>query len=186
MAGFAGAYNWAHPRACGENSHRRWYQAVMSGSSPRVRGKLLQGLDHLRRARLIPARAGKTALDNLALAHRRAHPRACGENAQVYNDILPGGGSSPRVRGKQDMGRDVPVGNRLIPARAGKTTRRLRRPHQGAAHPRACGENASDRSTSPSARGSSPRVRGKRVLGAEEAVRARLIPARAGKTRAGW
>ena len=50
----------AHPRACGENSSVRAPVPATTGSSPRVRGKLLQASLALARLRLIPARAGKT------------------------------------------------------------------------------------------------------------------------------
>ena len=50
----------AHPRVCGENTVRTPRPPIMSGSSPRVRGKL-EGESRGRcQARLIPACAGKT------------------------------------------------------------------------------------------------------------------------------
>ena len=50
----------AHPRACGENLPANIVQALVSGSSPRVRGKLLGGFSNSLHGGLIPARAGKT------------------------------------------------------------------------------------------------------------------------------
>ena len=50
----------AHPRACGENEARREIVVSSSGSSPRVRGKLLLVQHVADDGRLIPARAGKT------------------------------------------------------------------------------------------------------------------------------
>ena len=74
------------------------------------------------RMRLIPARAGKTVVRRARREVSGAHPRAGGENRV---DTLTDGalsGSSPRGRGK--LGSDsMSMGvDRLIPARAGKTT----------------------------------------------------------------
>ena len=51
------------------------------------------------------------------------------------------------------------------------------------AHPRVCGENLCIAGARSPATGSSPRVRGKRLIGTEVDRRRRLIPACAGKTR---
>ena len=59
------------------------------------------------------------------------------------------------------------------------------RPSIQAAHPRACGENGWALEASSLVEGSSPRVRGKHDPFWVKAVRRRLIPARAGKTRRG-
>ena len=52
---------------------------------------------------------------------RRAHPRACGENAAALEPRTTRAGSSPRVRGKHAGGEPPTPVVRLIPARAGKT-----------------------------------------------------------------
>ena len=49
-----------HPRACGANSPARLPASVASGSSPRMRGKLLHVHARTGRARIIPAHAGQT------------------------------------------------------------------------------------------------------------------------------
>ena len=92
-------------------------------------------------------------------------------------------GSSPRVRGKHVCECDHSGTHGLIPARAGKTGRGACAAVPPPAHPRACGENRAQSTPVTSPRGSSPRVRGKRpVRGCHDSA-ARLIPARAGKTR---
>ena len=98
-------------------------------------------------------------------------------------DSVPTAGSSPLTRGKL---RDRVLGagvNRLIPAHAGKTTSRVTRAGAVTAHPRSRGENVASRAWPLIVAGSSPLTRGK--LDAEEppALRGRLIPAHAGKTR---
>ena len=76
-----------------------------------------------------------------------------------------------------------PSGRRgLIPARAGKTSRRTRPPARWSAHPRACGENRTGSLGRRGAVGSSPRVRGKRPCCLLGRGGVGLIPARAGKT----
>ena len=194
----------AHPRACGENPATRTMLAMLAGSSPRVRGKQqgLQGALH--RARLIPARAGKTSGDSSPARAAWAHPRACGENLVDIADIRFPQGSSPRVRGKPHRRRPRRQAGRLIPARAGKTSARSGTRATRRAHPRACGENKLHAEVANILLGSSPRVRGKpggrawracRRGGSSPRVRGKqparhrhepvggLIPACAGKTR---
>ena len=111
----------AHPRACGENDSRASRFASGSGSSPRVRGKLLRRFSPTKDAGLIPARAGKTFSNRDFGPTVKAHPRACGENDVPENFQCMSKGSSPRVRGKQLESFDTRTRCRLIPARAGKT-----------------------------------------------------------------
>ena len=114
----------------------------------------------------------------------RAHPRVCGENDAVQDLPEDEPGSSPRVRGKPT--RPVPSRQirRLIPARAGKTLPRSGVMPRMRAHPRVCGENSGVGDAWWNFRGSSPRVRGKPRRAGRPRLIGRLIPARAGKTRA--
>ena len=152
------------------------------GSSPRVRGK--HPLDALgaRASRLIPARAGKTAASSGGWCPGAAHPRACGENFPFSPKPRTKTGSSPRVRGKQPVGRQGAAEGRLIPARAGKTCDAVRTHEALRAHPRACGENPQAEVWHEQPWGSSPRVRGKPGVQSPNFLHDRLIPARAGKT----
>ena len=112
----------------------------------------------------------------------RAHPRVCGENLLDGDPPVTTSGSSPRVRGKHTAGAPLRPDPGLIPACAGKTGRPRTRPWRSGAHPRVCGENPAAATNAEVARGSSPRVRGKRrARGGVGALRG-LIPARAGKT----
>ena len=193
---------WAHPRACGENGIRKQPETRFRGSSPRVRGKPdSHGMGGVH-GRLIPARAGKTVEAVRAYynprAHPRAcgktastartracspaHPRACGENSPGRASLVTTPGSSPRVRGKPTRSRPQGLPRGLIPARAGKTLKRLVTQSHAPAHPRACGENGRDFGDPLVRRGSSPRVRGKPAPGRARRDMEGLIPARAGKT----
>ena len=74
------------------------------------------------------------------------------------------------------------AGVRLIPACAGKTDDVAVAYEAGPAHPRVCGENPQREYGAARVPGSSPRVRGKRVLLVTISSSDRLIPACAGKT----
>ena len=71
-------------------------------------------------------------------------------------------GSSPRVRGKLRADPITELGERIIPARAGQTSRKPKIGSGIADHPRACGANSNGKASEKSILGSSPRVRGKR------------------------
>ena len=172
----------AHPRACGENPETNGPIKLFWGSSPRMRGKLGRGLRRRRLLRLIPAHAGKTSLLPTRRTNRRAHPRACGENAVADFLNIERMGSSPRMRGKLSRRAFNALGCRLIPAHAGKTTCRTSPPRLLTAHPRACGENETAKSKTARGVGSSPRMRGKPQAIASTMSSPRLIPAHAGKT----
>ena len=137
-----------------------------------------QGFD-----RLIPARAGKTRGHLADTASDWAHPRAGGENAQAIAPAPTPGGSSPRGRGKLKFIYVVIYVVGLIPARAGKTRECYSRGHDVRAHPRAGGENQAGKSILICVAGASPRGRGKLTCVDDDLKVARLIPARAGKTR---
>ena len=177
-----GSRTRAHPRVCGENPPvSRWLRGTL-GSSPRVRGKRVDGSRTLLRPGLIPACAGKTRGGHYPPRRGAAHPRVCGENYRSRAGGVKEYGSSPRVRGKRRARRRAARTGGLIPACAGKTTRGCSRRHQRRAHPRACGENAEVRADAWGAGGSSPRVRGKQGRRGWPRLRGRLIPACAGKT----
>ena len=183
MASMTHAAPGAHPRACGENVQGRYSLRLQRGSSPRVRGKPVGDAGREVRERLIPARAGKTRSIIRGPEHRRAHPRACGENHEKKIPDALAEGSSPRVRGKHSLDRRIRCSRGLIPARAGKTPPPGVPASPRAAHPRACGENELCMWRRDRLIGSSPRVRGKRPRPRAVLLLVGLIPARAGKTR---
>ena len=137
----------------------------MSGSSPRVRGKLAQAIYQAAPVRLIPACAGKTVPIQSPSLSLPAHPRVCGENSKMRTRKKLALGSSPRVRGKLVDFTPVSGWVRLIPACAGKTHGSSFNRLSPRAHPRVCGENVFLYGFRGGADGSSPRVRGKRGEG---------------------
>ena len=112
----------AHPRVCGENAMSVSSKPAIPGSSPRVRGKRLDLVRRHRRARLIPACAGKTGSTPTRSSGTTAHPRVCGENEPHHLRHREVPGSSPRVRGKRAGRRGRLRRQGLIPACAGKTS----------------------------------------------------------------
>ena len=154
------------------------------GSSPRVRGKhdavpAIHG-----HGRIIPARAGQTQPCRI---HRRGvadHPRACGANLVEQGQRQIPAGSSPRVRGKLFLPFFACAGIRIIPARAGQTQAGEDWSNPETDHPRACGANKIIASGISCHIGSSPRVRGKRSPFRSSPYAPRIIPARAGQTKA--
>ena len=172
----------AHPRSRGENALHPDEVMNALGSSPLTRGKLL-GADRALGGRgLIPAHAGKTAPGRRSHPYCRAHPRSRGENLDLWAQIYLLDGSSPLTRGKPSTMVCTRSIAGLIPAHAGKT-----HPRDGArdtlpAHPRSRGENRRRPRGGHRIPGSSPLTRGKRACFVRRTMRARLIPAHAGKT----
>ena len=173
-----------HPRACGANLTPTGSNMVGLGSSPRVRGKPLDLLVAVVDLRIIPARAGQTRHSMRRIPAIADHPRACGANAAYFCTVALESGSSPRVRGKQLRGLHGGHHLRIIPARAGQTRPPSWWSSRTPDHPRACGANARSHSTTRSASGSSPRVRGKPIPTQCGSANMRIIPARAGQTPA--
>ena len=68
-----------HPRACGEQQFLTSLSEYVSGSSPRVRGAVLEYCDLIDGLGIIPARAGSRRCRPSWTAPSRDHPRACGE-----------------------------------------------------------------------------------------------------------
>ena len=174
-----------HPRACGANMLPPAYRPRLSGSSPRVRGKLLGRVLDDSAYRIIPARAGQTPSRRMMVSAVSDHPRACGANYDCGFESHRRHGSSPRVRGKPRLIGMYGKIHRIIPARAGQTMIAGRHSTPSTDHPRACGANPLRSKKRLPVSGSSPRVRGKLVHGLARPERRRIIPARAGQTIAG-
>ena len=133
-------------------------------------------------SRIIPARAGQTTLKLCRVPWDADHPRACGANGGSRRALPGHSGSSPRVRGKRAQAVQDRETVRIIPARAGQTWCLFHFAFGGSDHPRACGANPVLFSIEGIIVGSSPRVRGKRVVPERVNEIVRIIPARAGQT----
>ena len=110
-----------HPRVCGEHSGEGGEPEPKSGSSPRVRGTLRDGLGSCLHAGIIPACAGNTAYVLSAFSSSRDHPRVCGEHELPELRQAAIRGSSPRVRGTPPAQPIRLLLAGIIPACAGNT-----------------------------------------------------------------
>ena len=131
---------------------------------------------------LIPARAGSTADFLLMPRPPAAHPRSRGEHMRWPGAVTQWRGSSPLARGALRRDPRPPLGDRLIPARAGSTACTRSRRTPTAAHPRSRGEHLMIDFTAEVAMGSSPLARGAQHLLRLVRRDLGLIPARAGST----
>ena len=152
------------------------------GSSPRVRGKAIQGVFSKLWGGIIPAGAGKRRSLSPISVVDGDHPRGCGEKDTSLGDDRGLAGSSPRVRGKVMTRADPDKSLRIIPAGAGKSFRLVPSTNCVWDHPRGCGEKVPSSSQTSSTMGSSPRVRGKAKKTTDECGFTRIIPAGAGKS----
>ena len=91
------------------------------GSSPLARGTLWPFEEQLRRAGLIPARAGNTVYQLFLSLSNRAHPRSRGEHDTFTFSHYTIPGSSPLARGTPNKRDALHIKMGLIPARAGNT-----------------------------------------------------------------
>ena len=171
-----------HPRVCGGNPHIWADCTLQSGTSPRVRGKLIETLQTAKGLRYIPACAGETSRGpNLAI-FLQVHPRVCGGNITRCASSVKARGTSPRVRGKLILDRKRGLSERYIPACAGETSMHKFSGCNSGVHPRVCGGNGLLESEHAPSDGTSPRVRGKHKKRRILWHWMRYIPACAGET----
>ena len=157
------------------------------GSIPARAGKppaQQQGTSEGRRS--IPARAGKPAAPRTDTAARGVYPRAGGETCERPPPVPRAWGLSPRGRGNRGLLRRFHLGQRSIPARAGKPRIRSWRSRSRRVYPRAGGETSCQTFCASRSRGLSPRGRGNRLVAVSWRSYSRSIPARAGKPRRCW
>ena len=150
----------AHPRSRGEHDVVQGWLQVVIGSSPLARGTPFRlGLLFLAR-RLIPARAGNTRAASPTGGALPAHPRSRGEHLLRLRAALTNFGSSPLARGTRITVRGARGRRRLIPARAGNTSRPVQWSCHCTAHPRSRGEHLGQKIPRRAESGSSPLARG--------------------------
>ena len=171
-----------HPRGCGEHKERNSSRLSRMGSSPRMRGAHLSISPLNALAGIIPADAGSTRKREDFIRQPEDHPRGCGEHGMRTVKETVDRGSSPRMRGapvRHQTDDDV-LG--IIPADAGSTWRWAPARSSRKDHPRGCGEHP--RGAGPSALpwGSSPRMRGARIIETSNPQTIGIIPADAGST----
>ena len=159
--------------------------ASAEGSSPLARGLRQGPWEPVCGPGIIPARAGFTIVIMDENKEYEDHPRSRG----VYGPRRrPRGrkyGSSPLARGLRIVPGKYSARDRIIPARAGFTTRPAACRWISLDHPRSRGVYVRVTRAVLGDAGSSPLARGLRQLHGCRQSRGRIIPARAGFTRGG-
>ena len=173
---------WDHPRVCGEHYGVSPFTPCALGSSPRMRGTLDVSMVAPLFSWIIPAYAGNTSLPHKRICRHRDHPRVCGEHDSKGRRVAYVAGSSPRMRGTQGRVGQADEEAGIIPAYAGNTLARSRRPSRARDHPRVCGEHLVVGGEAVTSAGSSPRMRGTRVDRVHGDFVGGIIPAYAGNT----
>ena len=115
-----------HPRVCGEKRRVRSWRALLLGSPPRMRGKVVLSSENPLCRGITPAYAGKRRSIGRLSQPTRDHPRVCGEKCSSVRSASHRRGSPPRVRGKVCDLTIIRVHHGITPAYAGK---RLKRSH---------------------------------------------------------
>ena len=115
-------YRQDHPRGCGENPKQANAASRLSGSPPRMRGKLPSGCGLAVSVRITPADAGKTLMCLLyTLSKYGSPPRMRGKLSRLHPRASSAIGSPPRMRGKPNAKAREVAKFRITPADAGKT-----------------------------------------------------------------
>ena len=171
-----------HPRVCGEHSVSGLEPVTLQGSSPRMRGALIERTEGFGKIWIIPAYAGSTPDGYTHCKDCKDHPRVCGEHQSAGLFLAYDKGSSPRMRGALLLVWLTIGLMRIIPAYAGSTTRMLPQHWVYRDHPRVCGEHLTISTQLKYLKGSSPRMRGALERLHRRLRRARIIPAYAGST----
>ena len=171
-----------HPRMCGE--HRICCQSckISTGSSPHVRGALVQDFLQGLSTGIIPACAGSTVSWRIRRPPCRDHPRMCGEHNRGSSFGQSHKGSSPHVRGARQACDDALQESGIIPACAGSTPTATRPSREPRDHPRMCGEHFNCEEVALMRVGSSPHVRGAHLDRRLPRRESGIIPACAGST----
>ena len=150
------------------------------GSSPRVRGTVAAARAVNQILRFIPACAGNSKDEGTICRVIPVHPRVCGEQPAYLTVPQSKYGSSPRVRGTDNIEYNDNVQSRFIPACAGNSSTSPAPALYGAVHPRVCGEQTDADNLGNVSGGSSPRVRGTETQSEHDRKYVRFIPACAG------
>ncbi len=150
------------------------------GSSPRLRGTRSRRSCKRQSARFIPAPAGNAASFSARPCCAAVHPRACGERLWSCSASRNRRGSSPRLRGTPSTPHRRQAAVRFIPAPAGNADLGGALRSCFPVHPRACGERIARLFGVHPDDGSSPRLRGTRLVLPAPARFRRFIPAPAG------
>ena len=167
---------------CGEHQNASRLSHGPLGSSPHVRGALRPSATIGLGCGIIPACAGSTLFCHRFFGRFRDHPRMCGEHLPESAICGHSRGSSPHVRGAQNLLPIMQDLDGIIPACAGSTTGVAASAKVTRDHPRMCGEHGRLATMPCRSPGSSPHVRGARQACDDALQESGIIPACAGST----
>ena len=148
-----------HLRVCGADPSNSSRNHAGSGSSPRVRSRLVGLALRVGVEGIISACAEQTTLVRRQGRMRQDHLRVCGADDAAAAIATVNAGSSPRVRSRQQPQRGVNAVARIISACAEQTSVVAWGADRDEDHLRVCGADYSRRPRYSSSGGSSPRVR---------------------------
>ena len=180
----AGPVSSDHPRSRGVYFHSDLHECDGLGSSPLARGLHGGDADCSSLVRIIPARAGFTSPGRDYLEKEMDHPRSRGVYSGAPGEGITYVGSSPLARGLRRARARQREWSGIIPARAGFTSPVAQLTLVMSDHPRSRGVYGHVPRVPCNTLGSSPLARGLPTLEMYTNDRARIIPARAGFTRA--
>ena len=172
-----------HPRSRGVYSSPLITSKSAAGSSPLARGLPVSFVAAGFQNRIIPARAGFTPDGPQSFHGLPDHPRSRGVYEVAQRMDVVAIGSSPLARGLPQRGHQRPGVPRIIPARAGFTSRQWCCCSFQWDHPRSRGVYVVGGFLCPPDAGSSPLARGLPIILVPSPRAHRIIPARAGFTQ---
>ena len=130
-----------HPRIRGEHRSPIRRRPATRGSSPHTRGAQKRSDGPHGHEWIIPAYAGSTRRSRSPRAKPADHPRIRGEHARKCSSTRSGAGSSPHTRGAPTLDVGGAELDGIIPAYAGSTATKAKKPRSRQDHPRIRGEH---------------------------------------------
>ena len=171
-----------HLRVCGADCPKLASIGSHGGSSPRVRSRPCQRVEHAADAGIISACAEQTLRTVATVDAGTDHLRVCGADGVQSIFVMSPRGSSPRVRSRPLARADGSDQLGIISACAEQTST-CRSPSAGSGdHLRVCGADALDGVAHGMNSGSSPRVRSRPCIHRPSAVHMGIISACAEQT----
>ena len=149
-----------HPHACGEHSRSQAAPFIFDGSSPRLWGTWVAGIDGRPGHRFIPTPVGNMRWTRRIRTRYSVHPHACGEHRPLSFGHFLVSGSSPRLWGTFARYAFFVLILRFIPTPVGNILSARVQEQQRAVHPHACGEHRFIGEQAKRLIGSSPRLWG--------------------------
>ena len=170
-----------YPRLCGGTATQAFYQPLIFGLSPPVRGNRVYEIQPGAKHGSIPACAGEPGINITTEADKAVYPRLCGGTGQGAGRTGICRGLSPPVRGNPPPVAGGRGSQRSIPACAGEPANFRRSALAASVYPRLCGGTVLGCLCVVIYPGLSPPVRGNRVRDCQTIIRLRSIPACAGE-----